>query len=196
MSQWNDFNDAEQQTDFELIPKGTVAPVRMTIKPGGYNEPHEGWDGGYATRSAETGSVYLAGEFVVLDGPYARRRIWSNIGLYSPKGPTWGQMGRTFLRAALNSARGISSRDHSPTAAAARRISGFRDLDGLEFIARIDVERDGRGDLRNVIKQAVEPDHPGYVRIASPAIPTAGVMPTATPAAPVVAPSNKPAWAQ
>ena len=35
MSAWNDFNDAEQQQSFDLIPKGTVAPVRMTIKPGG-----------------------------------------------------------------------------------------------------------------------------------------------------------------
>ena len=31
---WNDFNDAEQQQGFDLIPKGTLVPVRMTIKPG------------------------------------------------------------------------------------------------------------------------------------------------------------------
>jgi hypothetical protein len=37
-SSWNDFNDAEaQQSGFDLIPKGTQAMVRMTIKPGVLN---------------------------------------------------------------------------------------------------------------------------------------------------------------
>ena len=88
MTTWNDFNDAEQQHDFDLIPKGTVARLRMTIKPGGYDDPSQGWTGGYATQSFDTGSVYLACEFVVLEGEYAKRKLWSNVGLYSPKGPT------------------------------------------------------------------------------------------------------------
>ena len=57
MTAWNDFNDADsQQSGFDLIPKGTVVPVRMTIKPGGYDDPEQGWGGGYATESFETGS--------------------------------------------------------------------------------------------------------------------------------------------
>ena len=35
---WNDFNDAEQQQSFDLIPKGSIVKVRMTIKPGGHDE--------------------------------------------------------------------------------------------------------------------------------------------------------------
>ena len=35
---WNDFNDAEQQQSFDLIPKGTIVKVRMTIKPGGHDD--------------------------------------------------------------------------------------------------------------------------------------------------------------
>ena len=31
---WQDFNDAEQQQGFDLIPKGALVKVRMTIKPG------------------------------------------------------------------------------------------------------------------------------------------------------------------
>ena len=54
-------------------------------------------------------------------------------------------MGRTFVRAALNSARNIHPGDNSPQAQAARRISGFGDLEGLEFVARFDIEKDGRG---------------------------------------------------
>ena len=35
MSNWNDFNDAEQQQSFDLIPRNTAAKLRLTIKPGG-----------------------------------------------------------------------------------------------------------------------------------------------------------------
>ncbi len=211
MSAWNDFNDAEQQQSFDLIPKGTVARVRMTIKPGGFDDPAQGWNGGYATQSFETGSVYLSCEFVVLEGEFARRKMWSNIGLQSPKGPNWGNMGRTFVRAALNSARNIRPQDNSPQAAAARRIAGFHELDGLEFVARIDVEKDGRGELKNVVKLAVEPDHPDYARgtggsgaTGAPTRPTAASFASQAPIAapPAVTPAprptapGKPAWAQ
>lgn len=205
MSNWSDFNDAEQQQSFDLIPKGTVAKVRMTVKPGGYDDPSQGWLGGYATQSFETGSIFLACEFVVLEGEFARRKLWSNIGLYSSKGPTWGNMGRTFVRAALNSARNVRPDDNTPQAAAARRIQGFHELDGLEFVARIDIEKDGRGEAKNVVKMAVEPGEPEY----APTMAGAGFSPNRTAGAPVATPtatapvsaqrpavSGKPAWAQ
>jgi hypothetical protein len=138
--------------------------------------------------------------------------MWSNIGLYSPKGPTWTQMGRTFVRAALNSARNVLPQDNSPQAAAARRIQGFVDLDGLEFVVRVDIEKDDRGDDRNVVKTAVEPDHPDYARtmgvpskltanaaVQGSAAPSSAPAQTNASAAPVPqrAPvSGKPAWAQ
>jgi hypothetical protein len=202
MSAWNDFNDAEQQQSFDLIPKGTVAPVRMTIKPGGHDDASQGWTGGYATQSFETGSIFLACEFVILDGAYARRKMWSNVGLHSSKGPAWGNMGRTFIRAVLNSARNIQPQDNSPQAATARRIQGFNELDGIEFVARIDVEKDGRGELRNVVKIAVEPDQTDYPRASAPVAqrpaatyqaPPASSAPAQAGRAPV---SGKPSWAQ
>lgn len=208
-SSWNDFNDADTQSGFDLIPKGTLVPVRMTIKPGGFDEPAQGWTGGYATQSFETGAVYLSAEFVVTGGDFAKRKLWSNIGLYSAKGPTWGQMGRSFLRAALNSARNVHPQDNSPPAVAARRIAGFHELDGLEFLARVDVEKDAKGGDRNVVKLAVEPDHPDYARLmgvparghGAPSAPTARVAatpahsPVPASAAPARAPTGKPAWA-
>jgi hypothetical protein len=204
MSAWNDFNDAEQQQSFDLIPKGTVAPVRMTIKPGGHDDAAQGWTGGYATQSFETGSIFLACEFVILDGEYARRKMWSNVGLHSSKGPAWGNMGRTFIRAVLNSSRNIQPQDNSPQAAAARRIQGFNELDGIEFVARIDVEKDGRGEMRNVVKMAVEPDQTDYPRGATSAAPRPAATYQAPPAssAPAqaqaqrTAVSGKPSWAQ
>lgn len=205
---WQDFNDADaQQGGFALIPKGTLAKVRMTLKPGGYNDPAQGWTGGYASESFETGSVFLAAEFVVLDGPYAKRKLWSNIGLHSRKGPVWGQMGRSMIRAILNSARGVHPQDNSPAAANARRIAGFHELDGIEFLARIDVEKDGKGEDRNTVKVAIEPDHNDYAvlmgdvpRAATPTAPAATAVPAPAPAsAPAPArpaPTGRPTWAQ
>ena len=204
---WNAFNDAEsQQSGFDLIPKGTVVPVRMTLKPGGYDDPSQGWGGGYATESFETGSIYLAAEFVVTAGDHAKRKMWSNIGLHSKKGPTWGQMGRSFIRAVLNSARNVHPQDNSPEAAAARRINGFAELDGLEFLVRVDIEKDGKGQDRNVVKVAIEPDYPDYPKWMGVPPKASGGSSSSAPAqaAPAyAAPSpqrapvtGKPSWAQ
>ncbi|MEC3862371.1 hypothetical protein VK792_13840 [Mesobacterium sp. TK19101] len=168
MGSWNDFNDAQSNTN--LIPKGTLAKVRLTIRPGGFDDASQGWTGGYATRGS-TGAVYLNGEFTVTEGQYARRKIFTLIGLYSPKGPDWTNMGRSLVRGMLNSARGISDKDMSPEAQAARRISGFADLDGIEFIARIDIGTDASGDDKNEIRSAVTSDHRDYAQVMGAAQP-------------------------
>ncbi len=174
MTQWNDYNDAEQQQGFDLIPKGTLVKVRMTLKPGGYDDPAQGWTGGYATQSVDTGSIFLNAEFVVLEGEYAKRKLWSLIGLYSPKGDAWTNMGRSFIRAVLNSAQNLHPHDNTPQAQAARRIVDFSALDGIVFVARVDVEKDAKGEDKNVIKLVIEPDHPDYARLM-------GVMPKVSP---------------
>jgi hypothetical protein len=184
MASWNDYNDA--QSNPNLIPKGTLAKVRLTIRPGGFDDPSQGWTGGYATRGS-TGAVYLNGEFTVLEGPYAKRKIFTLIGLYSPKGPEWAGMGRSFLRGMLNSARGISDKDVSPQAQAARRIGGFADLDGLEFVAKIEHGTDAGGETKNEIRMALTPDHRDYAqimgRVALPGLPAPAAAPAPAPAA-------------
>ena len=80
-SQKNDFNDADTQSGFDLIPKGTLVPVRMTIKPGGFDEPAQGWTGGYATQSFETGAVYLSAEFVVTGAHNTWLEVLFDLGL-------------------------------------------------------------------------------------------------------------------
>jgi len=157
-----DLNTAEPQQIFNLIPKGTTAKVRMTIRSGGYNDPAQDWIGGYATRSVFSGAIYLNCEFVILDGVYVKRKVWGLIGLHSPKGDKWNSIGRSFMRAIVNSAKGFAEEDTSPQAVAARKVS-FSDLDGIEFVARIDVEKNkGTGQERNVIKQAVTKGQKGY----------------------------------
>jgi len=215
MAAWNDYNDAKSNPN--LIPKGTLAKVRLSIRPGGFDDSGQGWTGGYATRGS-TGAVYLNGEFTVLEGPYSKRKIWTLIGLYSPKGPDWANMGRAMIRAMLNSARGLSDKDVSPQAQAARRISGFADLDGLEFVARIDVGSDTNGDDKNEIRGAVTPNHKDYTQVMgrhaapsgyAPAASYPASAPTAaTPVAPApgtappahapqgTAPDMRPTWAR
>lgn len=184
---WNDFNDARQNAN--LVPKGTITRVRLTIRPGGFDDPSQGWTGGYAKRGT-TGSVYLDAEFTVLEGPYAKRKIWSMIGLYSASGPNWANMGRGLIRGILNSARGLSDKDNSPEAQNARRISGFADLDGIEFVARIDVGTDANGDDKNEIRQAVTRDHKEYAAATGGHAAPTGYAPT--PAYPAPQPSYAP----
>lgn len=187
MAAWNDYNDAKNPN---VIPKGTLAKVRLTIRPGGFDDPSQGWTGGYATRGS-TGAVYLNGEFTVLEGQYAKRRIWSLIGLYSPKGPDWSNIGRSLIRGMLNSARGLSDKDVTPQAQAARRINGFADLDGLEFVARIDIGTDTNGDDKNEVRGAVTRDHRDYAQLMGQmAAPTSyAPQPAYAPQQPAYAPA-------
>ena len=201
---WNDFNDAEDQREFALIPPKTLAKVIMTIRPGGYDDASQGWTGGYATRSDKTGAVYLNAKFTILEGPFAKRVVFGMIGLYSPKGPDWTNMGRSFLRAILNSARGIHPADQTPQAQTARRIRGFADLDGIEFVVRIDVEKDQNGEDKNVVKAAIQPDSKEYAAlmgaVSRAPVPSGGFSSSAPAAnaAPAAAPAvaTRPAWAQ
>jgi hypothetical protein len=188
-----DFNNSENQSNFDLIPNGTLAKVRMSIKPGGYDDQNQGWVGGYATRNEATGSIYLSCEFVILEGEYAKRKVWGILGLHSNKGPEWGNMGRSFIKAILNSARGFSESDNSPAAQSARKINGIGDLDGIEFVAKITTKKDQNEELRNEIRFAITPDNKDYKAImGSIAVPMAktSVNPAPAPAA------NRPAWAR
>lgn len=194
---WMDFSDAEEQSNNDIIPNKTPVKVRMKIRPGAYDDPSQGWTGGYATRSDNTGAVYLDCEFTIVGGKYNKRKVWSNIGLHSPKGPKWAAMGRSFLRAALESARNIRPADASEAAMKARRISGFADLDGLEFAAFVEVQKptaeqvaQGYNQDRNVIQNVIPVGHKDYAAlmtgqggvIDAPAAPTESKPATAMPA--------------
>ncbi len=188
-----DFNSSENQSNFDLIPNNTLAKVRMSIKPGGFDDSDQGWSGGYATKNDSTGSVYLSCEFVILEGEYARRKVWGIIGLHSNKGPEWGNMGRSFIKAILNSSRGFCESDNSPAAQSARKINGIGDLDGMEFVAKITTKKDQNEELRNEIRFAITPDHKDY-KTTMGAISTPSANTQSNPNIP--APNNRPAWAK
>lgn len=194
----HDYNNAPRQNDgFSPIPDRSLLKIRQTLRPGAYSDPAQGWLDGSPTQSERTGAIYLNCEYTVVCGEFHKRKFFGLVGLWSSKGKTWGDMGRAMIRAMLNSARGIHPDDNTPRAVAARCINDFGDLDGLEFAVQVAVEKDDRGDPRNVIKQIIEPDHAQYQAIMA----CTGQVATATTPAPAVAAPrapqvSKPVWAQ
>lgn len=190
---WNDFNDAPDQTDRDIIPARTKVKVHMKIRPGGYDDPSQGWTGGYARRNEASGAVMLDCEFTIMDGPYDKRKIWSYIGLYSPKeGNAWGIQGKSFIKAALESARGIKPGDQSDAARAARRIGSLADLNGLTFAAIVGVEKAPAGSSysdKNRIDQVLPCTHADYAAIMAGTSAPVGTAPQS-------APTSVPSWAQ
>jgi len=159
MTKWNNFNDAEEQMSYELIPHKTIAKVRLLIKKG--NHVTDEFKDGWATKSRAGTSIYLACEFVILGGEYENRKIWSNIGLHSDNSPKFAQMGRTMIKAILDSAHGLHPADKSPEAEKMRTIKSFADLDNLQVVAEITINY--KGDKpSNEIKTIITPAHAKY----------------------------------
>lgn len=187
---WMDFNDAPKQESYELIPAGTIATVAMKIKPGGAGE------GGWFRASNSSDSIMLDCEFTVTQGPFARRKIFQFIGIsggkQNDKGESiFGNMGKAMIRAILESARNINPDDQSQQAMEARRINSLDDFQGMEFRARIGIQKDKTGtyDPKNCIKDVVTPDMKGYVDDGNSA--TAPGIPSSQPAAPAWANSGQ-----
>lgn len=147
------FSDAENQSDGETIPHNTVAPVSIEIKYGEYSDPANGMTNNVATKSDKSGSIYISWIGTVIAGPYTNRKIYGNmIGLYSPKGPKWGEMGRSFVKGILDSAKGLHPEDQSQEGIAARNISSYEDLNGMEFLALISEEEGDQGEQNRINK--------------------------------------------
>ena len=159
MSKWNNFNDAEDQMSYELIPHKTIVKVRLLLKKG--NHVTKEWPDGWATKSKSGTCIYLACEFVVLSGQYEHRKIWSKIGLHSDNSPLYAGIGRSMIKAILNSARGLHSKDKSPEAEKQRQIKSFADLDNLQVVAEVTINDKGDKPC-NEIKTIITPDHARY----------------------------------
>lgn len=157
-----DFNTAAPQSSRqELIPVGTIAKTVLTIHPGSYGT--DGW----LTKSHNTGSIYLNAEFTVIEGLYVKRKIRHLIGICSNKTDgedTWGNAGRTMIRSILESARKIKPDDNSEQANCMRKLQSVSELNGLECIVKIGIERDksGRYGDRNRIMAIITPEDKEY----------------------------------
>jgi len=162
------YSTAEPQNSYSVIPDKTLAKVKMTLKSGGYNEESKGWTAGWATKSEKTGAVYLNAEFQILGGKYDARKVWSLIGLHSEKGDKYREIGASFIRTILESAHAIDSKDKSREANKARTIKSFAELNGMEFIAQIEVKQDQNGNNKNQIRFAITKEHKEYSELMFP----------------------------
>ena len=151
-NQGMDFNDAGQQQVGELIPAGTIAKVVITIRPGSAGQ------GGWLTRSNTSDVEYLNCEFTVLEGPFARRKFWQNMtasgGKLDERGQSkaWG-ITKASLRAMLDSAFGLDPDDESPTAKQKRITQDWGAFNGLQFVAKVGIEKgkDGYADKNKLL---------------------------------------------
>ena len=152
-------------------------------------------------------------EFVVVDGPYAKRKFWDNLLL---EGTTPGQQemantNRGRLKKILESARGIKPGDSSEQARAAYQ-AGLKDFDNIIFIAKIGVKKgepknDGSGGSwpdKNYLAAAIGPDHKEWHPVEQPPPFNgggAGAIATPSAAAPADSapgstPITPPAWSR
>ena len=147
------FNDAEPQNSFDLIPANTIAKARLVIKPG--NDATDP----FITRSKGGDTAYLNCEWIILEGKYAKRKVFDKIGLEGSD--KWVNMGKARIRAILESAKGINPKDMSEIAVAARQINSFNDLNNLDAVIKIGVEHDKSGQYqdKNRVIAIITPDH-------------------------------------
>jgi hypothetical protein len=155
-----DLNDAQPQMApiGELIPDGTFAKIRMTIRPGGLNGA-TAIDNGLLKASQSSDAKMLDCEFTVVEGPYIRRKFWQNFtvagGKLDEKGQSKGwNISKSTFRAMVDSALGLDPKDESPAAKQKRVIQGLKQLDGIVFAARIMVEPASSAQYRDQNKLA------------------------------------------
>ncbi len=151
------FNNAELQNSFDLIPANTIAKARLVLKPGNdFSKP-------MLTRSkSNSDTAYLNCEFIILEGLYAKRKIFDKIGIEG--NDVWVNMGKTRIRAILESAKRINPKDMTETAIQARQINSFDELNGLDVVIKIGVEHDKSGvyNDKNRVAAIITPEHFRY----------------------------------
>ena len=200
----HDYNTAETGGgSFELLPADTIAKVAMTIRPGGVGE------GGWLTQSKSSDAQYLNSEFVILEGPYDKRKFWGNLTVSGGKvdedgSSIAGNITRATLRAILESARNVRPDDESDDAKRKRLVNGYGDFNGIEFLTRVGVEpARGEYSAKNKLGSVITPDKPAYGKspegalqfgnsAGAPAQAPAWASGTAQPAEQ----SHAPAWAK
>lgn len=201
-----DFNTADLQSSaFSLIPANTIARVQLLIRPGAVGPD------GMLTQSRTSSALYLNSEATIVEGPYTRRRVYTRIGFkgknVNERGEdTYANRGRALIRGILESAYGVRSNDQSEHARSARTLRSLADLNALEFVAKIGVEKDRQDpndEGRNVILAAIGPDHAAYAALMAnaqtPPPPSAPAGPRLVQSSPTASPfggSNAPEWAR
>jgi hypothetical protein len=148
-----DFNEAEEQAEYSLIPANTIAKALLKLKCG--DDPTNI----YVINSRTSDSAWLECEWTILNGSHAGRKVFDKIGLRGHE--TFIKMGNTRIRAILEAAKNIHPKDTSPEAVKARQIDSFRELDGVQANIKIGIRTDKTGQYspKNCVALVITPDH-------------------------------------
>jgi hypothetical protein len=198
-----DYSDAPPPRGFELIPPNTVATMSLHILGGGAGED------GALKRSKDGRCEMLALEITLLDGKFAKRKIFENWIVEGVDHAKAIEISRSRIKAVLDSALGLDPKDVSPQARAARTKS-YKELEGLTFIGKTGIEKgapknDGSGENwpdKNILGAIITPGRREWRPVTQPppfngggpatsasAAPSGSAPPTSTP------PITRPGWA-
>jgi hypothetical protein len=179
----------------DLIRAGTIAAVIMKVVYGGGTD-------GVLTPTKAGDAEMLKAEFTVLEGEFAKRKIFAS---WIVKGTTDGQKSmaeryNAMCKRIIASAKFLDPNDRTPETLTKYRIE-YRDFDGLKFLAEIGIEpgRDGFED-KNVITRVIAKDSPLWGNRPpfdqNPPDPTSGGPTNGTPSGGAPPASiSKPSWA-
>jgi hypothetical protein len=108
---------------------------------------------------------------VILEGQYAKRKVFDKIGVSGSD--AWVNMGKSKIRAILESAKNVNPKDTSPEAVSARSINSYEELAGLDVVIKIGIESDRSGAYpdKNKIASIITPDSSLYEQHMSSDIP-------------------------
>ena len=154
-----DFNSADPQMVMgDLIPDGTFAKLRLTIRPGGVDGAVP-MDQGLLKASGSSDAKMLDCEFTVMEGPFAKRKLWQMFtvqgGKLDEKGQSKGwNISKSAFRAMIDSALGLNPEDMNEATKAKRVIQGLKQLDGIAFWGRIMIELASNPQYRDVNRLA------------------------------------------
>ena len=174
MTDMFDLNDADKQREQTLIPPG-VYRLRTKVRAGGAGP-------GSVLRLAKNGrTLMLDLEFKVVGGEAAGQKLWElvTVAVLPPefedanaaereqteRYQTAERIGRSKLRAILESAHAIHPDDDSEAAQDKRRFQDYLDFDGLEFWAKVEIKKASNGYKdKNVLYSVVTPNLPDWPR--------------------------------
>jgi len=154
------------------MPGGYTMPGGAEIDVGLFTKITQGWKppppakpvwmmATHATADSEPnviGAYALELHFTVLTKPYTPREFSQILPLRETvlgTSPT-----KLMLRAMVDSALGLDPNDTRVESEAKRALRGFRDLDGIDFVAKIGEDGDGG----NYLAQVITPGQPEWTQ--------------------------------
>jgi len=193
---------SETNTEFELIPEGTIARAILLIKPN-YLTLEEFSNTPMFKESPHSSAKYIETEFTIVGGKFDKRKVWQNIffdgDAKNDQGISKARInGLRTLRLLVDSMLGLDPKDVTPESNNKRKIPGVDALQGQEFCIKIGIEKGTNGySDKNKMVSPIAADHKEYIpsgHAPQAAAPIQQSNPTSEPQA-TTAGSVVPPWA-